>query len=133
MTDRLQAWTGNTELTGEEFRVFGQDGTGGYAAFWLVRPQRPLSGQPVVFLGSEGETGVVARDLDDFLWLLADGVGPSEAATSYVPERLPHPDAERVAVAERYAPDRRKPAKAVIEPAGREFPGFDGTVMAFCR
>ncbi|MEU7556450.1 SMI1/KNR4 family protein [Streptomyces sp. NPDC044571] len=131
--DWFQAWTGNTELTGEEFRVFGQDGTGGYAAFWLLRPDRPLSGQPVVFLGSEGETGVVARDLGDFLWLLADGFGPLEAATTYAPDRLPRPDAARTAIAERHAPDRRKPAKTVIELAGREFPGFDETVMAFCR
>ncbi len=30
----IRAWTGNPELTGAEYRVFGQDGTGGYAAFW---------------------------------------------------------------------------------------------------
>jgi hypothetical protein len=32
----LQAWTGNNELTGEEYRIFGQDGTGGYAGFYLL-------------------------------------------------------------------------------------------------
>ncbi|ROQ82752.1 hypothetical protein EDD95_2378 [Streptomyces sp. CEV 2-1] len=41
-TDWFRAWTGNAELNGDDFRVFGQDGTGGYAAFWLVRPGREL-------------------------------------------------------------------------------------------
>ena len=132
-TDWFRAWTGNGELDGDAFRVFGQDGTGGYAAFWLIRPGRPLADQPVVFLGSEGETGVVARDLGDFLWLLADGLGPWEAATSHEPDRIPRPDPRLTAVAERFAPDRRRPAAAVIELATEEFPDFDDTVMALCR
>ncbi|MGC3859044.1 SMI1/KNR4 family protein [Micromonospora chersina] len=61
-----RAWTGNAELDGSELRVFGQDGTGGLA----------------VFLGSEGETGVLAQNLWAYLWLLADGFGPWEA-TAY--------------------------------------------------
>lgn len=36
----FKAWTGNNEVDGAEFRVFGQDGTGGYAAFWLVEPTK---------------------------------------------------------------------------------------------
>ncbi|WNZ14221.1 SMI1/KNR4 family protein [Streptomyces sp. 11x1] len=131
--DWLRAWTGNDQLDGDAFRVFGQDGSGGYAAFWLIRPGRPLADQPVVFLGSEGETGVVARDLGDFLWLLADGVGPWEAATSYEPDRTPTPDHELTAVAGRFAPDRRRSAAAVIELATQEFPDFDDIVMALCR
>src|SRR5689334_7330176 len=75
-----QAWTGNPAADGSRFRVFGQDGTGGMAAFWLVRDGEPVERQPVVFLGSEGETQVVAADLDSYLWLLADGFGPLEAA-----------------------------------------------------
>ncbi|MFI8266555.1 hypothetical protein [Streptomyces sp. NPDC085665] len=75
-TEWFRAWTGNRELIGDRFRVFGQDGTGGYAALWLIRPDRVLVEQPIVFLGSEGETGVVALDLGTFLWLLADGFGP---------------------------------------------------------
>ncbi|MBD9726438.1 SMI1/KNR4 family protein [Streptomyces caniscabiei] len=132
-TDWFRAWTANGALDGDAFRVFGQDGTGGYAAFWLIRPGRPLTDQPVVFLGSEGETGVVARDLGDFLWLLAAGYGPWEAATTYEPDRVPRPDPELAAVAERFAPDRRTTAAAVIELAGQEFPDFDDTVMALCR
>ncbi|MFD7462661.1 MULTISPECIES: SMI1/KNR4 family protein [unclassified Streptomyces] len=91
-TDWLRAWTGNGELSGDDFRIFGQNGSGGYAAFWLIRVNRALADQPVVFLGSEGETGVVARDLGDFLWLLADGLGPWEAANPYDSDRVPRPD-----------------------------------------
>ncbi|MET8331410.1 SMI1/KNR4 family protein [Streptomyces sp. NPDC005181] len=132
-TDWFRAWTGNGELSGEDFRVFGQDGSGGYAAFWLVRPNRALVDQPVVFLGSEGETGVVARDLGDFLWLLADGLGPWEAATSYERDRVPRPSQELAAIAERFAPGRRRSAAAVIESAAEEFSGFDDTIMELCR
>ncbi|MFF6789069.1 SMI1/KNR4 family protein [Streptomyces filamentosus] len=132
-TDWFRSWTGNGELRGDDFRVFGQDGSGGYAAFWLVRTGLPLADQPVVFLGSEGETGVVARDLAAFLWLLADGFGPWEAATSYEPDRAPRPNDELVALAERFAPDQRQPAATVIEQAAAEFPDFDDIVMGLCR
>ncbi|MCF3131133.1 SMI1/KNR4 family protein [Streptomyces olivochromogenes] len=129
----FRAWTRNRELNGDAFRVFGQDGTGGYAAFWLIRPQRPLVDQPVVFLGSEGETGVVARDLAAFLWLLADGCGALEAATSYEPDWAPRPNQELIAVAERFAADRKQPGTVVIEQATHEFPDFDDTIMELCR
>jgi hypothetical protein len=132
-TDWFRAWTGNAELSGDDFLVFGQDGSGGYAAFWLIRSHRPLIEQPVVFLGSEGETGVVARDLDAFLWLLAGGFGPREAATSYEPDWTPGHNPELVAVAERFAADRQQSATAVIEQATREFPDFDDTIMELCR
>ncbi|MEM9604349.1 MAG: SMI1/KNR4 family protein, partial [Pseudomonadota bacterium] len=58
--DWFRAWTGNDAVTGEEFRIFGEDGTGGYAAFWLVRDSEDVLEQPIVFLGSEGARGVVA-------------------------------------------------------------------------
>ncbi|MFI1482944.1 SMI1/KNR4 family protein [Streptomyces sp. NPDC020747] len=132
-TDWFRAWTGNGEVNGDGFRVFGQDGTGGYVAFWLIRPGRALVEQPVVFLGSEGETGVVACSLGAFLWLLAGGFGPWEAATSYEPGWVPHSHRELTAVAEQFAPDHRAPAAAVIEQATREFPDFDDTIMEFCR
>ncbi|MGW7052636.1 SMI1/KNR4 family protein [Streptomyces sp. NPDC054887] len=136
-TDWIRAWTGNGELTGDDFRVFGQDGTGGYAAFWLIRPDWILTDQPVVFLGSEGETAVVARDLDDFLWLLAGGYGPLEAtpsfATTYEPDWTARPNTRVTAIAERFAPNRRRSAADVIGLAAREFPDFDSTMMALCR
>ncbi|GAA5069658.1 hypothetical protein [Streptomyces similanensis] len=91
--------------------------------------------QPVVFLGSEGEAGVVARDPGAFLWLLADGFGPWEAATSYEPEPDWAPQVNRglVAIAEQFAPDRRASAAAIIAQATREFPDFDATIMKLCR
>lgn len=132
-TDWFRAWTGNGGLDGGAFRVFGQDGSGGYAALWLTRQDQALADQPVVFLGSEGETGVVARDLGDFLWLLAGGLGPREAVTSYESDHIPRPHDRLTAIAERFAPGRRRSAASVVAPAGREFPGFDDTVMGLCR
>ncbi|MGI5517802.1 SMI1/KNR4 family protein [Streptomyces sp. CA-106131] len=134
-TDWFRAWTGNSGLDGDAFRVFGQDGTGGCAAFWLVHPGRELVKQPVVFLGSEGETGVVARDLGAFLWLLADGFGPWEAATAHEPEPdwAPQTNEELAAIAQQYAPGCRASAPAIIAQAAQEFPDFDDTVMGLCR
>ncbi|MFF0298829.1 SMI1/KNR4 family protein [Kitasatospora sp. NPDC004614] len=132
-TSWFRAWTGNAELDGDEFRVFGQDGSGGYAAFWLVRPGRPVVEQPVVFLGSEGETGVVARDLGAFLWLLAGGYGPGEAVDpSRRREWTARPRPELLAVAEQFAGERRQSPTAVIEEAALEFPEFDDTVAELC-
>ncbi|MBP2326314.1 hypothetical protein JOF56_006699 [Kibdelosporangium banguiense] len=130
-TDWIRSWTGNKELTGEQFRVMGQDGTGGYAAFWLIRSDRPVTEQPVVFLGSEGETGVVARNLADFLWLLADGFGPLEAVE--YPEQSSQPNDELVEIAERHAPDARKTGAEAIAAAKAEFPDFEATIEALCR
>ncbi len=130
-TDWLRHWTGNFELTGDAYRVFGQDGAGGRAALWLARPGRPLAGQPVVFLGSEGEVGVVAGSLCDLLWVLADGYGPREAALDE--EREPRPDPVLTALAERHATTSRRPARQLIEEAGAQFPAFEDDLMALCR
>src|SRR5882724_3262967 len=53
----IRAWTANACLEGTEYRIFGQDGTGGYAAFWCIRPDMSVLDQPIVFFGSEGELG----------------------------------------------------------------------------
>ncbi|TDC70841.1 SMI1/KNR4 family protein [Micromonospora sp. KC606] len=132
-TEWWQAWSGNPSTEGAEFRVFGQDGTGGLAAFWLVRPGEPVERQPVVFLGSEGEASVVARDLAAYLWLLADGFGPLEATMWPHHEHRPRPDAHRGAVAERYAPRARETAPEVIKAARAEFPDFGPFVESLCR
>lgn len=96
----FRAWTGNPEVAASEFRVFGQDGTGGYAALSLVKQDASLLEQPVVFLGSEGETGVVPRDFADYLWLVAGGYGPMEAV-EYAPvddkPRRDEPEVEALA------------------------------------
>ncbi|MBL7495834.1 SMI1/KNR4 family protein [Frankia sp. CNm7] len=132
-TDWFRAWTGNHEVSGERFRPFGQDGTGGLAAFWQARPVTTLVDQPIVFLGSEGETGVVARDLAGFLWLLADGLGPWEAIDPFRRDRPSRPNAELIEIAERFAAGARQTAAAVIEQASREFPDFERTIVALCR
>jgi hypothetical protein len=84
----FRSWTGNEDVDGLEFRVFGQDGTGGAAAFWLTRAGKELAEQPIVFLGSEGEVGVVACNLADYLWLLAGGLGPCEAVFGGARKRI---------------------------------------------
>jgi hypothetical protein len=127
----IQAWTGNSDLTGSEYRIFGQDGTGGYAAFWLVRPNAELLDQPIVFFGSEGELGLVAKNFADYLWLLAGGFGPYET--------IAYPDLEReangsfTAFAKDHAAPAKKPPGEVIAEARREFPNFEKDVRALCR
>jgi len=130
--DWIKAWTGNQELDGAQYRVFGQDGTGGYAAFWLVRNDKPILEQPIVFFGSEGELGVVARDFNDYLWLLAAGIGPYEAISYGA-------DDEREAVAElsdfaaKHAAPQKKSAAEVLAAARAEFPDFEKDIRALCK
>ncbi|MCE9576766.1 MAG: SMI1/KNR4 family protein [Deltaproteobacteria bacterium] len=128
----LQAWTGNKKLTGGEYRIFGQDGTGGYAAFWMVHPGKPVLEQPVVFFGSEGELGVVASHFGDFLWLLAAGLGPMEAVAYGAPEDDKANDAF-TAFAMKHGEAHKKTAKDVLEAAQRAFPAFEGDIRALCR
>lgn len=130
-TDWLRHWTANHELDGGAYRVFGQDGSGGLAAIWCVRPGRPLAAQPVVFMGSEGEVGVVAGDLSDFLWVLADGFGPREAALHS--ERVARPDAALAEIAERHATTPRRPAREIVAQAQAEFATFEDDIFELCR
>ncbi len=126
----IRSWTGNQELDGTEYRVFGQDGTGGLAALWLVREGQPLEEQPVVFFGSEGALGVVASNLYDYLWLLAGGLGPLEAV-EHPGER--ESNAEKTALAKYHAPKHEKPALEVLRLAQSEFPDFEQRISALCR
>ncbi|MET8763773.1 SMI1/KNR4 family protein [Lentzea sp. NPDC004782] len=130
-TDWIRAWTGNSELDGAAFRVFGQDGTGGLVASWLVRPGQPLVAQPVAFFGSEGEAGVVATSLGEFLWLLAGGVGPQEAVEFGTESGVGH-DELRAVAEEHSGVEPRTPAE-VLAAARAEFPDFAGTVQSWCR
>ncbi|MFE9565732.1 SMI1/KNR4 family protein [Streptomyces sp. NPDC006487] len=130
-TDWLRHWTANHELDGDAYRVFGQDGTGGLAAIWCVRPGLPLDAQPVVFMGSEGEVGVVAGNLSDFLWVLADGFGPLEAALH--PDREARPDAALAELAGRHATTPRRPAREIVAEAQAEFATFEDDLFELCR
>jgi hypothetical protein len=126
----FRLWTGNPSVTGEEFRFFGTTGAGDYAGFWLVRPGLPLADQPVVFVGSEGERGVIARDLGDLLWLFAAGLGPREA---FDDPSYGAPSAEFAAVAERYAPGSGRSAAEIVGAARAEFAFFSDYIDSLCR
>ncbi|MFJ3496401.1 SMI1/KNR4 family protein [Streptomyces sp. NPDC086091] len=130
-TDWIRSWTGNDTLDGGAYRVFGQDGTGGLAALWCVRPGLPLAAQPVVFLGSEGECGAVAGNLSDFLWVLAEGAGPKEVVEYPGLDTRPH--AALTALAERHAGTPRRPAAEIVAEARREFATFRDDLYALCR
>ncbi len=130
-TSWIRAWTGNQELTGHEYRVFGQDGTGGYAAFWIVRPDADLLEQPIVFFGSEGELGVVAKDFNDYLWVLAHGAGPLEAI-SYGAETSKPNDAF-AKFAAKHAPKAKKTAKQAIAAAKKQYPHFEKHIRSLVK
>ena len=127
----IRPWTGNAELTGGEYRIFGQDGSGGLAAIWLARVDAELLEQPIVFFGSEGALGVVAVDFADFLWLLAAGAGPMEATECGVDDARIEP--RFAALAEELAPRAKKPASEVLARAARSYPEFARDVLALCR
>ncbi|GAB2938615.1 SMI1/KNR4 family protein [Nonomuraea fastidiosa] len=127
----LRLWTGNPEVDGREFRFFGTTGGGGYAGFWLVRPGAAVSEQPVVYLGSEGERGVIARDLGDLLWLFAAGLGPAEAFGD--PGCAAEPNEGFRAIAEHHAPGGRRSPAEIVEAARAEFPHFPDVIDAMCR
>lgn len=127
----FKAWTGNAAVDGSQFRVFGQDGTGGYAAFWLVLPNQPIERQPIVFLGSEGEKGVIALNLDEYLWLLADGVGPYEAVA--YPNSDRKPNAQFTSFAKENARVAALSAKEVLANANDAHPGFSEHIDSLCR
>jgi len=128
----FRLWTGNPEVDGSEFRFFGATGDGDYAGFWLVRPGAPIVDQPIILLGSEGERGVVARDLADLLWLLAAGYGPAEAVEDCGGAILEPNQAFR-AIAERHAPGHELPAGQLVAASQAEFPHFSDYVDALCR
>ncbi|WP_065204343.1 SMI1/KNR4 family protein [Shewanella woodyi] len=130
-SDWIKAWTGNDTLDGNEYLIYGQDGTGGYVAFWCVRKNADLLEQPIVFFGSEGEVGVVAQSFGDYVWLFANGIGPYEAVA--------YPDLERpksqdfIRFATEYAPSSKSTASQIVEKAKAEFPDFEGIIDRLCQ
>ena len=127
----FRAWTGNPSVDGAQFRVFGQDGTGGYAAFWIKAAGEALEKQPVVFLGSEGERGVVAINLNEYLWLLASGVGPYEAVAYPGLERKPN--AQFTRFAQENSEIGPLSAAEVIARATAAYPDFSKYIDSLCR
>ena len=127
----IKAWTGNQELDGKEYLIFGQDGTGGYAAFWLVRDTEDVLAQPIVFFGSEGELGVVASNFYELCWLFAAGFGPYESVA--------YPGLERPGIskfesfAEAHAAEHRSSVSEILAKAKQEFPSFEELIRDQCR
>jgi hypothetical protein len=121
----FRAWTGNADANGAEYRIFGQDGSGGYAAFWVVRDGASMLEQPVVFFGSEGTVGVVATDFADYLWLLAGGIKPMEAVEY---------GAENGSLkAAKHAAGAKKSASEVLARASTDSPDFTQQIKSLCR
>lgn len=127
----FQAWTGNADVNGAAYRIFGQDGSGGYAAFWVVRDGVSMLEQPIVFFGSEGKVGVVATDFADYLWLLAGGIGPMEAVEYGAGGGSPN--AAFTKFADAHAAGAKKSAAEVLARAASDFPDFAQQVESLCR
>lgn len=83
MLETWQDWINDRSVTTTPLRAFGQDSAGGLVAFWARDPSEPVESQAIVFLGSEGEFSAVAENLGDYLWLLAQSVGPVEVVCGY--------------------------------------------------
>lgn len=129
--DWFKAWTGNKEADGSKFLIFGKDGTGGFAALWLANESTAPLDQPVVFLGSEGEIGVVARTFDDYLWLLASGHGPYEAVAYPDDEKAKSQPFTEFARANSKSTERA--ASELLAAADSAYPTFKNWVESQCR
>lgn len=130
-TSWFRAWTGNETADGSCFRVFGQDGTGGYAAFWVTHPDRPILEQPIVFMGSEGEKGVVASDFHSYLWLLASGIGPYEAVAYPIGDGSPHEQFQAFALEN--STMKQVGGRTVLEQARSKHSDFPDLIDSLCR
>jgi len=130
-SDWIKAWTGNAGLDGAEYLIFGQDGTGGYVAIWCLHNLNNILKQPIVFFGSEGETGVIAKNMCEYVWLFAGGFGPYEAITSPNQQRKMLP--EFLEFAETNFSLCRHTPKEIINRAKREYPDFEKHIDALCN
>jgi hypothetical protein len=63
----LRAWLGGLPADGSRVMTFAQDGTGSYFGVWLRAEHANPETAPIVFLGSEGETAVLAKDARAFI------------------------------------------------------------------
>lgn len=125
-----QAWTGNPAAGPAPFRVFGQDGAGGLAAFW-IRGSQPIETQPILFLGSEGQLHVIAADLGDYLWLLAEGIGPLESVDGVRRTTVAVP--ELTAIARRHTGDAHRSTASIVAAAQALLPALTSLVDATAR
>lgn len=127
----FRAWTGNNEIEQTNSLVFGQDGTGGYAAIWNIVPNVPLLEQPIVFFGSEGELGVVAKNFHDYLWLLASGHGAYEAI-AYPDDETPI-NTQFMDFAKKHSLSNQQSASHIIQEARTMYPDFIKNIESLCQ
>jgi hypothetical protein len=116
------SWTGNDEVDGSEFRIFGSTGSGDKLGFWLVRSDAPIEEQPVVYFGTDGDACMIARDLGELLWYFANGFRYDA-----------RPDEALRLLAERHAPGRRRSNEEIETAAEAEFPGFSDYIDSLRR
>ncbi|MEU3557178.1 SMI1/KNR4 family protein [Streptomyces fragilis] len=135
-TQWFRAWTGNDDVDGDMFRVFGQQGAGGLVALWLVREGgatgRAAGGVPGVGGGDgasrprPGRLPVAAGAGDG-----PDGRRPRGGAADGERAVRPHPG--MTAVAQRFAAGRRRAPEAILRDAAEGVPDLEETVLALCR
>ena len=130
-TEWWHDWTDNPDAGPAPFRVFGRDSTGGVAAFWTREPGARIETQPMVLLGSEGEIAVLARDLDDYLWLLAGGATPFAAV--WPPQHAPVPIPALVALARQHTGEPAPSVETVLGAARAELPALEALVESVGR
>ena len=73
LIETIECWFGGTKWleNGDSFVQFGQDGTGSMFLLWFYPSLR--IDPPVVFMGSEGESCLVAPNINDFIRQIASG------------------------------------------------------------
>ncbi len=69
----IQNWAGTSALTGEQLLFFGRDSAGDYSGDWKAIAGADVLDQPIIFLGSDGDAAVIAKNFSDYLCLLASG------------------------------------------------------------
>lgn len=129
--DWFRAWTGNPDADSSKILVFGQDGTGGYAAIWIIKENSSLLEQPIVYFGSEGELGVVAANFSDYLWLLATNHGPYEAVA--YPDAIRQPNSTFSDFAQQYATTPQRAITEILYLANATFPDFHQYIDSIVR
>ncbi|WEV50131.1 SMI1/KNR4 family protein (plasmid) [Acinetobacter sp. ESL0695] len=127
----LKSWTGNNQADAASLLIFGQDGTGGYAAFWMVNLDKEILDQPIVFLGSEGEIGVVAKDFNDYLWLLAQNHGPLESIE--YPKDTSKINNIFLNFAKQNSKSISRPVSEILSDAQNSNPNFKGWIESLIR
>lgn len=127
----LKAWTGNKQADASALFVFGQDGTGGYAAFWIINEDKDILDQPIVFLGSEGEIGVVAKDFNDYLWLLSQNHGPFESIE--YPEDTSKINNDFLTFAKQNSKSISRSVLKIINDAQSSYPNFKTWIESMIR